>query len=167
MFSACMHAKFTAPTRIDGATPTSPTSIDLTTATSGRRPADALVQGAGVIAGKRVASIASIGGHNQADKQAVSVRRERATPKPSSGWAGWVLGESAEWYSTCWLSPRSCPLGCLSCLSRALPVIPSLLASGWRHGVVRALSWRGRPAAARTEPRQAAQRGLATTSCVA
>jgi hypothetical protein len=42
------------------AAPTSPTSIDLTTATSGRRPADALVQGAGVIAGKRVASIASI-----------------------------------------------------------------------------------------------------------
>ena len=39
---------------------TSPTSIDLTTATSGRRPADALVQGAGVEAGKRVASIASI-----------------------------------------------------------------------------------------------------------
>ena len=42
------------------ATPTSPTSIDLTTAVSGRRPADALVLGAGVIAGKRVASIASI-----------------------------------------------------------------------------------------------------------
>ena len=39
---------------------TSPTSIDLTTATSGRRPAGALVQGPGVIAGKRVASIASI-----------------------------------------------------------------------------------------------------------
>ena len=41
--------------------PTSPTSIDLTTATSGCRPAAALVQGPGVIAGKRVASIASIG----------------------------------------------------------------------------------------------------------
>ena len=35
---------------------TSPASIDLTTATSGRRPAGALVQGPGVIAAKRVAS---------------------------------------------------------------------------------------------------------------
>ena len=36
------------------------TDIDLTIATSGRRPADALVLGAEVEAGKRVASIASI-----------------------------------------------------------------------------------------------------------
>jgi len=58
-------ARIAAPTRIDDATPTSPSSTDLTTAVSGRRPAGALVLGPGVEAGKRVASIASNNGSSR------------------------------------------------------------------------------------------------------
>ena len=61
---------------------TSPTSADLTTATSGRRPADALVLGAGVIAGKHVASIASRRNTRRGYGLGRSLRRRDASAPP-------------------------------------------------------------------------------------